>query len=206
MYIKHSKNVEGVYVSADFNSQISLSCFLSDTWFQSWVPNAKPTKKHNFELFLIFTSPYLKIYFCYVYATFRDNRRSVCLCIFQISDHYLFFLVSHMISKLGSGRETTQYITISSFFSSSLVHNSKYICAMYMRLSETIEGVYVSPYFQSQTFIYLYSLFSHRIYKLESRHAKHPIWAIFSFSSISRSCNKLTKGDICLKFEKPRNI
>ena len=151
--MKHSENVEGVYVSAYFNYQISLSCFLSDTWFQSWVPNAKPTKKHNFELFLIFTSPYLKIYFCYVYATFRDNRRSVCLCIFQISDLYLFFLVSHMISKLGSKRETANTQTFRAFFSSSLVYNSKYISAMYMQISETIEGVYVSAYFKSQTII-----------------------------------------------------
>ena len=181
-----------------------VSCQIHD--FKVGFRTRNHKNPHNFKLFLIFTSPYLKMYFCNVYATFRDNRRSVCLCIFQISDHYLFFLVSQMISKLGSRRETAQYTTNPSFFSSSLVHNSKYICAMYMRLSETIEGVYVSAYFKSQTFIYLYSLFSHIIYKLESIRAKHQIWPIFSFSSISRSYNKLTKGDMCLKFENHRNI
>ena len=77
-------------------------------------------------------------------------RGSVCLCIFQISDLSLFFLVSHMISKLGSERETAQYTTISSFFSFSPVHHSKYISAMFMKLSDTIEGVYVSAYISNK--------------------------------------------------------
>ena len=64
-----------------------------------------------------------------------------------------------------------------------------------MKLSETVEGVYVFSFFESQTSIYPHFLFSHRILNLESRCAKHPIWAIFSFSLILWSCNKLTKGD-----------
>ena len=64
-----------------------------------------------------------------------------------------------MISKLGSERETAQYTTISSFFSFSPVHHSKYISSMFMKLEETIEGVCVSAYIKSQTFIRLHSLF-----------------------------------------------
>ena len=40
---------------------------------------------------------------------------------------------------------------ILSFFSYLLLHNSKYMWAMYMKLSETIEGVYVSAHFKFQT-------------------------------------------------------
>ena len=66
--------------------------------------------------FLIFTAPELKIYVSYVYETIRDYRGSICLCIFQISDLYLVFLVSHMILKLGSGHESVQCTTIPSYF------------------------------------------------------------------------------------------
>ena len=39
------------------------------------------------------------------------------------------------------------------FFSFLLLQNSKYMWAMYMKLSETIEAVYVSAYFKFQTSI-----------------------------------------------------
>ena len=69
-----------------------------------------------FSFFLLFTAPELKIYVSYVYETIRDYRGSICLCIFQISDLYLVFLVSHMILKLGSGHESVQCTTIPSYF------------------------------------------------------------------------------------------
>ena len=52
MYMNLLEYIEGVYVSAYFKSQTFLSFFLSATWFQSWVPNAK---RHNTPQFRAFS-------------------------------------------------------------------------------------------------------------------------------------------------------
>ena len=71
-----------------------------------WLKRKTRISCHFLAFFLLFTAPELKIYVSYVYETIRDYRGSICLCIFQISDLYLVFLVSHMISKLGPYHES----------------------------------------------------------------------------------------------------
>ena len=64
----------------------------------------------------IFTAPYLKSYLRYAYETFRYYRKFTCVCIYQISDLYLFLTVRYRISKLGSQRAIQLTQMISSIF------------------------------------------------------------------------------------------
>ena len=61
----------------------------------------------------IFKPPYLKKYLSYTDETFRDYRGVACLCVYTITDHYLFLKVRYRISKLGSQRiiQPTQMIS-----------------------------------------------------------------------------------------------
>ena len=142
------------------------------------------------------TSKLFPHFCCSITQLFSGYSGGVYLCKFQIIDFYLFFLVSHMISKLGFGHHFLLFnlgsctflvvrlpkidflwffqifqmifsaaaihlksrfkilkTSILSFFSYLLLHNSKYMWAMYMKLSETMEGVNVSAYFKFQNSI-----------------------------------------------------
>ena len=52
------------------------------------------------EYFAIFTTLYIKSYFRDDNETFRDYRRTWCLCITQMSNLYVLLYVSYTISKL----------------------------------------------------------------------------------------------------------
>ena len=86
-------------------------------WSQSWVPSAqyKPLTMIK-TISPIFRASYLKTYWSYIDENLRYYRGVKCLCVYQISDLYLFLTVRYRISKLGSQRAIQLTQMISSIF------------------------------------------------------------------------------------------
>ena len=88
-------------------------------------------------------------------------------------------------------------------FSFLLLQNSKHIFAMYMKLSDTIEGLYVSAYFKTQTSIYFYlsplyktfmwlspimwNLSLYRKNKIRKEHKVNIVWLAWNFRILRRT-------------------
>ena len=84
-----------------------------------------------------------------------------------------------------------------------LTHNSKFIFAMYMKLSYTIVWVYVSAYFKTQTSIYFYlsplyktfmwlspimwNLSLYRKNKIRKEHKVNIVWLAWNFRILRRT-------------------
>ena len=168
--MKLSDTIERVYFSAYFELQNSISFFLLVTESQSYVHSAQPC--NNFELFSHFYySITQNIFELCIYTTSRYYRGGICLCIFKISDLYLFFLVSHMILKLGSWR--AQFWAIFSF---SLLHNSKHTWVSCLHMKHEVYETFsdysggVCLYIVWNSDLNLFFLVSHMISKLGSGH------------------------------------
>ena len=90
--------IKGLYVTVYDKFQTPMSFYMAVTWSQSWFrgPNLR------FRALLPFSKVQISEILSYIYDIFRCCEGAISVCIPQILDHYLLFLVNYRISKLAS--------------------------------------------------------------------------------------------------------
>ena len=131
-----------------------VSCQIHDLKVRFQTRNR--TMHHYFELFFSFLLVHNSKQITTMYMNLLESIEGVYVSAYFKSQTLIsFFLSATWFQSWVPDTKPHNTPQFRAFFSFSLVHNSKYISAMYMKLSETIEGVYVSAYFKSQTFLIL---------------------------------------------------